>query len=348
MRYPKTTIFIVLLLAFAGWSYSWTYTPYGRLDYRAAFSLHLLSFEREYQPDPQSDFRFNLPVNMIYAFSAMLPKAEVARVEDRKIPGQGVDVPVRIYWPNGLAEDSPPPVIVYFHGGGFVVGNVDIFDPLTRQLADATKSIVVSVDYRLAPAHPWPAAVEDSYAATQWAADNAAALGGDPRRIVIAGDSAGGNLSAVIAQKARDEGGPALAGHIMYYPATDLTGTPYDSMQNFIDGYGLSSEATGAFHEAYIGHVAEEQRATPYLSPLLAAKVEGLPPALLITAGFDPLHDAGLAYAQRLEAEGVNTVYVDYPHTIHGFMSIPLFSEQADAMAKTARFMREKIKGSAG
>ena len=335
---PKTFIALLLLLVAFAVSYSWTYTPFGKLDYRAALSLHLLSFEMAYQPDPNSDFEFNLPINLIYPLSAMLPKDPVSKVQDVTIPGDGVDIPARIYWPDTKATmEPPPPLIVYYHGGGFVVGSVEIFDPLTRSLADTTKAIVISVDYRLAPAHPFPAALNDCYAALEWAAQNATSLGADPNRLIVGGDSAGGNLAAVVALKARDLGNPTLAGQILYYPAVDLSDKSYPSELNFTDGYGLSSEARAAFRQSYVGNI--DDKTNPYISPLYANSLANLPPALVVTAGFDPLTDATLIYNQRLKQEGVSVTAHHYPEIIHGFMSVQLFSEQREALNATKAFV---------
>lgn len=336
------TILLVAVIAVVIAGFRWSNTPYGELDYRAALSLNLLSFEVDYKPEEDMDFSFKLPVNLIYGLSGLLPKENVSKTEDIQIPAEGIEIPARIYWPENMADLSePPPVLVYYHGGGFVVGSVEIFDALTRSLANITQSIVVSVDYRLAPKHPFPAAVDDAYAALQWAADNAARLGGDPDLLVIGGDSAGGNLSAVTALRAVKESGPKLSAHIMYYPATDLTDKAYPSMENFLDGYGLSSAAKEAFNEAYIGHV--EDRTDPYLSPLYADSLAGLPPALILTAGFDPLTDSANAYAERLKEDGVNVTLKNYPSTIHGFMSIDLFSQQQQGLEETRAFLKRVL-----
>ncbi len=332
-------LLVVAVIAIGIAGFRWSDTPHGELDYRAALSLHLLSFEIEHQPEADMNFSFKLPVNLIYGLSRLVPKESVSKVEDIHIPSDGVEIPARIYWPDSMAElTSPPPVLVYYHGGGFVVGSVEIFDSLTRSLANTAQAIVISVDYRLAPKHPYPAAVNDAYAALQWAAANAEGLGGDPERLVIGGDSAGGNLSAVTALKALQENGPKLSAHIMYYPATDLTDKPYPSIEHFMDGYGLSTEAKQAFHQAYIGHV--EDRTIPYLSPLYADSLQGLPPALILTAGFDPLTDSAHAYAERLKSEGVEVTLKKYPSTIHGFMSVELFSQREDGLEDTREFLQ--------
>jgi len=344
----KRYLILILVLAALGYSYSWTYTPHGRLDYRAALSLHLLSFNlQNFRPSPDIDFEFDLPVNLIYAFSDKLPKEEMSKIEDITIPGDGLEIPARIYWPKGLdKQQTPLPVIVYFHGGGFVVGSVEIFDSLTRSLANATNAIVISVDYRLAPAHPYPAAVNDCYTALVWGAKNASRLGGDPNMVILGGDSAGGNLAAVVALEARESAGPVLAAQILYYPATDRSGTSYPGREKFIDGYGLSSEAGRAFDQAYIGHM--EDRTDPYISPLYAESLAGLPPALIVTAGFDPLTDSAAAYAKRLVDEGVKVTYQHYPRMIHGFMSVRLFSQQRDALNKTGEFVNQVVNVSGG
>lgn len=341
-RYVAAGIALLLLAGVALLTWRWTHTPYGRLDWRAALSLHLMTFDVTFQPDPDVDFELTLPINLLYPLSMALPAEAVAKVEDVAIPAGeagGRSIPARVYRPEGVASGAAPPVIVYYHGGGFVTGSVDIFDALTRALANATSSVVVSVDYRLAPAHPYPAAVDDAYAALVWVAAQAADLGADPARVLVGGDSAGGNLAAVMALRARDEGGPALAGQLLYYPATDNTGHSYESARNFTDGYALSREGVAAFRRAYSGHV--QDRSDPYLSPLRAASHADLPPALIVTAGFDPLTDSARAYVRRLRDAGVPTVHAHYPTVFHGFMSIRFFPQRRDALERTAGFLRE-------
>jgi acetyl esterase len=337
-RHPKKLIALAVVVLAIAYSYSWTYTSYGRLDYRAAVSLHTLSFTyKDFKPDPNINFEMPLPINLIYALSDLVPSEKIAATKDLKIPGKDFTIPARVYWPQGVDRSQLLPVIVYFHGGGFVVGSVDIFDSLTRALANATQAVVVSVDYRLAPAHPYPAAFDDCYAATQWVADNIASLGGDPKKLVVAGDSAGGNLSAVVALKARDRGGPAIAAQIMYYPAVDLTDMHYDSKENFMDGYGLSKAVGKKFEQAYAANVTDFK--DPYLSPLYASSVSGLPAALIVTEGFDPLTDAANAYAARLTQSAVSVTTLHYPDMIHGFMSIKFFPQRRAALNGTAGFL---------
>ena len=334
--------FAALLLVIA-LSYSWTYTDHGRLDYRAAVSLKLTSFDVPFKPDPESDFEITLPVNLIYAASGLLPAAQVERTQDIDIPFEQGTIPARIYWPLQPLSDKPP-LIVYYHGGGFVVGSVDIFDSLTREIAAETGAIVVSVEYRLAPKYPYPAAVDDAFAALLWAADAAASLGADPNQLLVGGDSAGGNLAAVTALRARDEGRPALKGQILYYPAVDVgSGASWPSETHFRDGYGLSTESMEGFQAAYIPSDAD--RHDPYLAPYRAADVSGVAPALMVTAGFDPLTDSAKAYAVRLVESGVRVQSAHFPRMIHGFMSVDLFSQQDQAIAQTVAFVRSVAGG---
>jgi acetyl esterase len=261
----------------------------------------------------------------------------VARVDEMKIPGPGGEIPIRVYWPR---ENGPLPVLVYYHGGGWVIGNLDTGDSQCRMLANRAPAVVVSVDYRLAPEHRFPAAVEDCYAALEWVFRNADRLDVDPSRIAVGGGSAGGNLAAAVALMARDRGGPRLAYQVMFYPATNLRDLSTASHRDFANGYGLTREHVEFFRDSYLPDVAD--RKNPYASPLLAESLEGLPPAIVITAGFDVLRDEGIAYAERLEAAGVPAASVEYPSMIHGFVSMDrVFGEAVDAIDEAAAGLSE-------
>jgi acetyl esterase len=256
----------------------------------------------------------------------------VARVENRTIPGPAGEIPVRIYTPQG---SGPFPALVFFHGGGWVICNLDTHDGLCRSLANGADCVVVSVDYRLAPEHKFPAAVEDCYAATKWVAENAAQLNVDASHIAVGGDSAGGNLSAVIAQMARDQGGPHLVFQLLIYPATDF-GMNTPSIEENGTGYFLTKDDMIWFMNHYLNN--EEDKTNPIASPLLAKDLSGLPPTLIITAEYDPLRDEGELYGQKLKEAGVPVTISRYEGVIHGFVgSIPSDKgKQAEAEASAA------------
>lgn len=340
-RHTGKLIALAIVVIALLYSYSWTYTPHGRLDYRAAVSLHALTFNHSYTPDPDFDLHINLPVNLAFSLDMLLPEIPVARTEDVLITSDNRQIPARVYWPKGFDDNTDYPLIVYFHGGGFMLGSVDIFDPLARKLTNATNSILVSVDYRLTPAHPYPAAIDDGMAALSWAAQQASKLGGDASKLVVAGDSAGGNMSAVIAIRARDEGGPALAAQVLYYPAVDLTDKHYASYDKYDKGYAVTREMADVFNHAYVGQLAD--KAIAWVSPLYAESLQGLPPALVITAGHDLLTDPTLLYIDRLRHSGVDVTAVHYATTIHGFMSVSLFSEQRLGLRATDAFLRRVL-----
>jgi acetyl esterase len=240
----------------------------------------------------------------------------IARVENRTIPGPAGEIPVRIYAPR---TDPDLPVLVYYHGGGWVLGDLDTHDGTTRMLAKMIDGIVVSVDYRLAPEHKFPAAIDDAYAAASWVVGNAGAIGGDPERVAIGGDSAGGNLTACVALRARDAGDPRLVHQLLVYPVTDARfDTP--SYRDNAEGYFLSRSDMEWFWNHYLR--GPHDATHPYASPLQARDLRGLPPATVITAEFDPLRDEGEAYAARLAEAGVPTELKRYDGVIHGFFSM--------------------------
>ena len=247
------------------------------------------------------------------------PGPAVARVADHQAPGPHGPVPVRVYWPGGVGEDGAPlPVLVYIHGSGFVLLGHDNYDHVCRALCQGARCIVASVDYRKAPENKFPVAADDAWAATKWVAGNCAALGGDPGRIAVGGDSSGGCLAAVVTQKARAEGGPPLVFQLLVYPVTDMRDDT-DSYRDFAEGYSLSADMMRWFMDCYLN--GEEDRADLAASPLRAIDMSGLPPALVMTASHDPLLDDGREYAQRLRAAGVPAEHVNYEGFIHGFWS---------------------------
>ena len=251
-------------------------------------------------------------------YRAMQPKSDIAvgNVQDRTIPGPASDIPVRIYTPEGR---GPFPMLMNFHGGGWVIGDLDTADYQCRELCRSVGCIVISVDYRLAPEHKFPAAADDCFAATQWAAANAKRLNGDANRLAVGGDSAGGNLAAVVSQMARDKGGPKLVFQLLVYPVTnaDFSTTSY---RDNAEGYLLTKTSMEWFWNHYAPGAAD--RAHPYASPVRATSLARLPPALTMTAEFDPLRDEGEAYAAALQKAGVASECVRYDGLIHGFFAM--------------------------
>jgi acetyl esterase len=259
----------------------------------------------------------------------------VGAVVDRALPGP---VRVRIYEPPG--DDRGRPVLVYFHGGGWVLGNLDTHDGVCRALCARTPCVVVSVDYRLAPEHRFPAAVDDAWAATAWVAEHARSLGGDPARIAVGGDSAGGTLAAVVALRARDHG-LALRRQLLLYPVTDHSFDTRSYEENGA-GCGLTREAMQWYWQQYLGPDAHVHGASPEASPLRAPSLADVAPAFVLTCEYDPLRDEGEAYAQRLEDAGVPVALRRYDGMIHGFLRMPAIVDRArGALDECAASLRE-------
>ncbi|MBX3622229.1 MAG: alpha/beta hydrolase [Rhizobacter sp.] len=256
--------------------------------------------------------------------AAMPPPKEVASVTERQVSLPSGTLELRVYHP---APQERLPVIVFFHGGGFVLGDLDTHDGLARSLALACAAVVVSVAYPLAPEHKFPAAVDAAYDATAWVAAHAAELGADGSRLAVAGDSAGGNLAAVTALKAREAGAPRIALQLLIYPDLDFRRTN-ESIRALAGQYGnISREMQGWFMDHYLAHDA--QKLEPRVSPLLAPDLGGLPAAHIVTAEFDALRDEGEAYAQRLREAGVPVTLKRYDGMIHEFMRWPFDASEA-------------------
>ncbi len=258
------------------------------------------------------------------------PAEPVAAVRERSVPGPDGEVPVRIYTPDG---DGPHPGIVFFHGGGWVIGNLDTHDGTVRKLANAAGCTIVSVDYRLAPENRFPAAAEDCYAATRWVAETCSDLGIAPGRLAVAGDSAGGNLASVVALMARDRAGPELGFQLLLYPMIDCDFDRPSYLDN-AEGYMLTRDVVRWFWDQYVPDPAE--RRNPYVNPLAAPSLVELPPALVLTAEYDPLRDEGEAYAERLRSEGGDVTCTRYDGVIHGFFSFADFLDKGKEAVKQA------------
>lgn len=256
----------------------------------------------------------------------------VHRVTEQFIVGAGGTLALRIYQPESL---SPLPVLVYLHGGGFVLGNLDSHDNLCRAFCNALPAVVISVDYRLAPEHKFPAAIDDAYTATAWAAAHASELGADAARLVIGGDSAGGNLAAMVCQRARDSGGPTIAHQMLLYPVCD-NDLQRDSYLRVGTGYFLETAMMRWFWQQYLNSPADAEQACP-----LNGRLNNLPSATVVTGEYDPLSDEGAAYADALATAGVDTLHLHIPGAIHGFLS---FVGIAELSNQTLRRTVETIK----
>ncbi|WP_138005780.1 alpha/beta hydrolase [Halalkalirubrum salinum] len=244
------------------------------------------------------------------------PTEHLRSVRDLAFEGPDGEVPVRIYRPE---REDPAPTIVYFHGGGWTLGTLDSIDTVCRRLASAADSVVISVDYRLAPEHPFPAPLNDAVAAIEWADRHASTVGGDPDRLAVAGTSAGGNLAAATCLHAREFDGPTIDAQVLLYPITGRVRSTRSYERN-ADGPLLTRADMTWFFEQYCRDPVDSYN--PFVSPLDASDLSKLPPAVVVTAGFDPLRDDGKQYADRLDAAAVPVTYLDYPTMVHGFLSL--------------------------
>ncbi|HEX4356475.1 MAG TPA: alpha/beta hydrolase [Pseudonocardia sp.] len=272
------------------------------------------------QADPALVEQFRLPV---------------AEVRDKTVPGDGGDIPVRIYRPD---VDAPHGTLVFFHGGGWAIGDLESHDIPCRHLCRGLGMTVLAVDYRLAPEHPFPAGIDDAVAATRWALANVAGLGGDADTLVIGGDSAGGNFAAVVAQELRSE---RIAAQVLIYPGTDAS-REYPSAELFAEGYFLDSASMTLFRDAYL--VEPGMASNPRVSPLLAEDLTGLPPAVVVTAEFDPIRDQGDAYARALTAAGNTVLHRQFPALTHGFLNLgPFVPAAAAAIDETIGLVHQVV-----
>lgn len=265
------------------------------------------------------------------------PAIAIGKIENTAMPGPAGEIKLRVYTPVA-GGGAALPAVVFFHGGGWVIGDLETHDALCRTLANEAGARVIAVDYRLAPEHKFPAAADDAYAAVKWVEENAAQLGVDPNRIAVAGDSAGGNLAAVVCLMAKQKGGPRIVHQLLIYPVTQWKADT-GSMNNFAEGYFLEKKTMHWFFDQYApGADPSDWR----LSPLAATDMAGLPRAYVVTAGFDPLRDEGKAYADKLNRAGVAAVYTDYPSMVHGFFNMSgVIPTAREAIAEAAKAVRQ-------
>lgn len=260
---------------------------------------------------------------LLEAFRTKGEPEHVHNVENRSIPSQGGEIPIRIYTPK---HAGPLPILVFFHGGGGVVNNLETHDSICRNLTNGADCIVISVDYRLAPEHKYPAALDDCYAATKWVAENTSTFNGDPVRIAVGGDSSGAGLAAGVSLLSRDRGGPKLVFQLLIYPVTDYYIPGTRSYEENGVGYSLTRDAMVWFFDNYLP--SDFDRNDSYLFPLLTKDLRGLPPALVMTGEYDPLRDEGEKYALRLQEAGVSVGLHRYDGMMHGFVIMAKFLDK--------------------
>ncbi|MBN2046875.1 MAG: alpha/beta hydrolase [Anaerolineaceae bacterium] len=317
--------------------------PGGVLDPQTALLRQMQGFEGKkplYEKNP-IEARNDLMLDMMLYRRFSGPVAQIPNVWNLAIPSPEGEIPARAYMPAG---EGPFPLLLLFHGGGWVLGNLNLADNTARTLCHYGKCSVLSVDYRLAPEHPYPAGLDDCYTALEWAArpENAAKLRASIDQIIVGGDSAGGNLSAAVCLKARDQNGPKIAHQLLIYPATNLRDLDTLSYQQFGTGAGLDKKEVEWFINHYLPRPDDAKN--PYVSPLLAESLAGLPPATILTAEFDVLRDEGEAYAKRLQAAGVEAAVIRANGLTHGFLSVREMIKRADLYIKrTMNTMRAAL-----
>lgn len=266
-------------------------------------------------------------------------KEDVKKVEDGILPLKGREIPFRVYTPGG---EAPHPALVFYHGGGWVIGDLDSHDSVCRTLANKAECVVIAVDYRLAPEHKFPAAVEDAYDSLQWIAMHAKEFDIDPNQIAVGGDSAGGNLAAVTCIMAKERKSPNIVYQMLLYPSTGYEEVP-DSMHENAEGYFLTVQQMNWFRDQYFSNKEELQ--DPYGSPVLYSDHKGLPPTLIMTAQYDPLRDVGKAYAEKLKENDVDVTYKNYERLIHGFANFHTLVDQAEeALGEAANHLKTAFK----
>jgi acetyl esterase len=340
-------IFKLLVLAlaaaiavFAYMVYQKAETGHGKLDARVALFLTLgeLMSDGPEKLDPASVVE-RREAGIRSALDLIGEVAEIHSVEQRNIPGPGGDLAVRVYTPRD--SQTPLPAVVYYHGGGWSGMSLDTHDNICRKLAQKADAIVVSVDWRRAPEHPFPAGLNDAYAALEWVAQNAESIAADPMQLAVAGDSSGGNFAAVVAHMARDRQGPVLQHQLLIYPATDASDLSKRSYQYFEEGYGLSKRAVEYYIDMYISE--PEDKLNPLVSPLLAEDFKGLPSATILTAEVDVLNSDADMYQARLQAAGVAVKRHTVKGMIHGFVGADklLPGPSEEALAFMANGLRE-------
>ncbi|WP_017815075.1 alpha/beta hydrolase [Paenibacillus shenyangensis] len=269
------------------------------------------------------------------ALQQIASQTDIYRVEDRTIPLEDRQIPVRLYTPT---DAEVHPALVFYHGGGWVLGSLDSHDELCRKLAREAECVVISVDYRLAPEHPFPAAVWDAYDSLHYIAEHAGEYGIDAEQIAVGGDSAGGNLATVACIIARDKSGPSVCYQLLFYPSTG-NGTDTRSYRENSQGYLLTADMMNWFRKCYFEQPDDENH--PYASPVLSSDLNGLPPAMIITAEYDPLRDSGAEYARRLQEEGVEVEYLCYDGMIHGFVTMSQLDRTQEAIRQAAARLRQ-------
>ncbi|MCP4004490.1 MAG: alpha/beta hydrolase [bacterium] len=320
-------------LALVVWFWRSTRTPYGPIKPVFGIAFALAAMFTRSQSDEQRRALWQTLESLQrmregferFGGIAARPVDFEGRIENRLIPGPGGEIPVRIYTPRGT---GPFPVVIYLHGGAWILGSIETTDALTRSIALRSQAIVISVDYRMAPEHPFPAAINDVRCAISWARSNAGALGGIEAPLTVAGDSAGGNLAAAASLADHREGAGYIGFQVLIYPVVDLSNTDTESYRSFASDYGLTKQLMDDSIEMYVPNSAD--RTHPMISPLVQEDLTDLAPALVLTAGFDVLRDEGLAYVEKLRKAGVVTQHRHYPTLPHGFITMTRICREAD------------------